>query len=349
MGLPESARDSYRKKAADSGYSSVSPPSPNKRAKRIIKNIMKEVGQLEDLAGHALVLCAYDGSLYQGGSSFGELVLKTNVVETFTNYLTCSEEEKQDISVKKLQELFNSTYSELTAKDGSKMPYSKVKQLGIIFKDLPLDLQPEMSLFPKKPTLYGSGQRRKLWLTRHEWSLTISLSTATTHTTTSNSHTANATSHNTTSTSQTANATSHTTTITPCTTTATPPISTTTPCTTTTTPRATTTTPPATTTTPRTTTTTPRIITARPLITTATPCTTSANPHTTTVPVSIPSASLSSLSQHSTSCPSGVVFSKGKQLYQQTDTGFVLSVYTEFGMPLPSTNRIVHAVYVLSA
>ena len=42
-GLPESARDSYRKKAADSGYSSVSPPSPNKRAKRIIKNIMKEV------------------------------------------------------------------------------------------------------------------------------------------------------------------------------------------------------------------------------------------------------------------------------------------------------------------
>jgi len=42
--LPESTKDSFRKRAAVSGC--VSLPSPNKKAKRIITNIMNEVSHL---------------------------------------------------------------------------------------------------------------------------------------------------------------------------------------------------------------------------------------------------------------------------------------------------------------
>ena len=75
------------------------------------------------------------------------------------------------------------------------MPYAKIQQLGISFNNLPLDLKKEIGVIPRKPSLYGSGQRRKLWLARHDWSFSISLPgpstdscmtpTATTHTSTS--------------------------------------------------------------------------------------------------------------------------------------------------------------------
>ena len=55
------------------------------------------------------------------------------------------------------------------------MPYAKIQQLGILFNNLPLDLKKEIGVIPRKPSLYGSGQRRKLWLTRHDWSFGISL------------------------------------------------------------------------------------------------------------------------------------------------------------------------------
>ena len=75
------------------------------------------------------------------------------------------------------------------------MPYAKIQQLGISFNNLPLDLKKEIGAIPRKPSLYGSGQRRKLWLARHDWSFGISLPvpsmdscttpSATTHTSTS--------------------------------------------------------------------------------------------------------------------------------------------------------------------
>ena len=84
---------------------------------------------------------------------------------------------------------------ELVGNRGSKMPYAKIQQLGISFNNLPLDLKKEIGVIPRKPSLYGSGQRRKLWLARHDWSFGISLPvpsmdscttpSATTHTSTS--------------------------------------------------------------------------------------------------------------------------------------------------------------------
>ena len=56
------------------------------------------------------------------------------------------------------------------------MPYAKLQQLGIVFKDLPDDLLREVGRVPRKPALYGSGQRRKLWQTRHQWTLSVSFS-----------------------------------------------------------------------------------------------------------------------------------------------------------------------------
>ena len=75
------------------------------------------------------------------------------------------------------------------------MPYAKIQQLGILFNNLPLDLNKEIGVIPRKPSLYGGGQQRKLWLARYDWSFGISLPgpstdscttpTATTHTSTS--------------------------------------------------------------------------------------------------------------------------------------------------------------------
>lgn len=75
------------------------------------------------------------------------------------------------------------------------MPYAKIQQMGILFNNLPLDIKGEIGVIPRKPSLYGSSQRRKLWLTRHDWSFAISLPgpssdscitpTAITHTSTS--------------------------------------------------------------------------------------------------------------------------------------------------------------------
>ncbi|KAK2550334.1 hypothetical protein P5673_029034 [Acropora cervicornis] len=56
------------------------------------------------------------------------------------------------------------------------MPYAKLQQLGIVFNDLPDNLRKEVGRVPRKPALYGSGQRRKLWQTRHQWSLSVSFS-----------------------------------------------------------------------------------------------------------------------------------------------------------------------------
>lgn len=56
------------------------------------------------------------------------------------------------------------------------MPYAKLQQLGIVFKDLPDNLRKEVGRVPRKPALYGSGQRRKLWQTRHQWPLSVSFS-----------------------------------------------------------------------------------------------------------------------------------------------------------------------------
>ena len=67
---------------------------------------------------------------------------------------------------------------ELVHREGSKMPYSKIVQMGIKFKDLKSELLAEIGAYPKKPSLYGSAQWRKLWLTRHEWSFSVSLSAA---------------------------------------------------------------------------------------------------------------------------------------------------------------------------
>lgn len=75
------------------------------------------------------------------------------------------------------------------------MPYAKIQQMSILFNNLPLDVKGEIGVIPRKPSLYGSSQRRKLWLTRHDWSFGISLPgpssdscitpTAITHTSTS--------------------------------------------------------------------------------------------------------------------------------------------------------------------
>ena len=78
---------------------------------------------------------------------------------------------------------------ELVQRGDSKMPYSKIDQLGITFQDLPLNLQEEIGRYPKKPHLYGSAQRRKLWTTRHDWSFCVSLSTASDPASPSASHT----------------------------------------------------------------------------------------------------------------------------------------------------------------
>ncbi|XP_066022576.1 uncharacterized protein [Pocillopora verrucosa] len=168
----DSDRDAYKKVATDSG-SAVSLPSADKQAKKIIGNIMKQVAELETLGGHALMLCAYDGVCYQGSAGIGDSLLKTNIMETFASRFHC----------------------ELVGNRGSKMPYAKIQQLGISFNNLPLDLKKEIGVIPRKPSLYGSGQRQKLWLACHDWSFGISLPvpsmdscttpSATTHTSTS--------------------------------------------------------------------------------------------------------------------------------------------------------------------
>ncbi|PFX18960.1 hypothetical protein AWC38_SpisGene16641 [Stylophora pistillata] len=82
----ESDRDAYKKVATDTG-SVVSPPSADKQAKEIIRNIMKQVAELDTLGGHAVVLCAYDGICYQGSAGIGDSLLKTNTMETFASRL----------------------------------------------------------------------------------------------------------------------------------------------------------------------------------------------------------------------------------------------------------------------
>ncbi|XP_066015411.1 uncharacterized protein [Pocillopora verrucosa] len=109
--LSDSDRDAYKKVATDLG-SAVSLPSADKQAKKIIGNIMKQVAELETLGGHALMLCAYDGVCYQGSAGIGDSLLKTNIMETFASRLHCNSlVEKQDVSVKHLQEVFNFKYS----------------------------------------------------------------------------------------------------------------------------------------------------------------------------------------------------------------------------------------------
>ena len=46
---------------------------------------------------------------------------------------------------------------ELVGNRGSKMPYAKIQQLGILFNNLPLDLKKEIGVIPRKPSLRGSG------------------------------------------------------------------------------------------------------------------------------------------------------------------------------------------------
>ncbi|XP_068670161.1 uncharacterized protein [Montipora foliosa] len=137
------------------------------------------VAELETLGGHCLLLCGLDGTLYQGASSVGERVMSApgcNIIPLFSSYLQCHQDKKEEVSTKTLQELFNAKYSDLVKEEARKMPYAKLQQLGIVFKDLPDDLLREVGRVPRKPALYGTGQRRKLWQTRHQWTLSVSFS-----------------------------------------------------------------------------------------------------------------------------------------------------------------------------
>ena len=69
---------------------------------------------------------------------------------------------------------FLSHLGELVGKTGQKMPYGKAKQLGIVFQGLPETLRKDAGDDPRKPHLYGSAQRRKLWLTRDTWKFDVS-------------------------------------------------------------------------------------------------------------------------------------------------------------------------------
>ena len=61
----------------------------------------------------------------------------------------------------------------LVDKKGQKMPYTKAKQLGIVFQNLPDTLAEEIGLDRRKPHLYGGAQRRKLWLSRDTWKFAL--------------------------------------------------------------------------------------------------------------------------------------------------------------------------------
>ncbi len=58
---------------------------------------------------------------------------------------------------------------ELVKKKNAKMPYSKLNVYGIVFKELPNNLEDEIGKTPRKPALYGSAQRRELWQCRNSW------------------------------------------------------------------------------------------------------------------------------------------------------------------------------------
>ena len=54
------------------------------------------------------------------------------------------------------------------------MPYTKLLQLGIIFQNMPQEIEEDVGKTPRKPHKYGPAQMRKIWATRDTWSFVIS-------------------------------------------------------------------------------------------------------------------------------------------------------------------------------
>ncbi|XP_028409274.1 uncharacterized protein LOC114531870 [Dendronephthya gigantea] len=176
--LSDEQKDTFRRKALESDKD-VCLPSNNAKAKKIINNMMKEVQELEALGGHCLLICGFEGHVFHGSTDVGNKMLndsENDLVHHFANLLQCSQDGKENISVKAIQELFNKKYGEVVKKKNGKMPYSKIQEYGIAFIGLPAHLEIDIGTTPRKPALYGSAQRRELWQSRNAWSLTITSS-----------------------------------------------------------------------------------------------------------------------------------------------------------------------------
>lgn len=147
------------------------------------KAIMKHQKKLATVCGTEVFTIMVQKGTHKAkyfGSPMGETFLeeknKLSVVEKFQAYVTCHEDDEEqlprrNISVKVIQDLFNAKYAHASQTPQARMPYKLVNR-GVTLTGLP-DGVPF-----KKPILYGPKQRRAIWQARDSIKCVISTDSA---------------------------------------------------------------------------------------------------------------------------------------------------------------------------